>query len=313
MKEPTPLQSKSLSLPGEIRLKGDHRRLTIEIEGQIGLPEWWSADEDDRTATYENFRRQLDRIGASSARRIEVQIRSTGGNVNDALLIYETLCERAAAGAEITTCCSGYTASAATIVAQAASPGRRFVSPSTLYLIHNATTAWEGNSLDAAHTVRLLGETDARLAEIYATRSNRPVEQFQELMARNGGRGEWLSATEAIAAGLADRVSRNTPFSAVRNRVAERVKGWFRSSERNGATVTENGSARSAAVVSTAEPLPAATTAGNLRSRIRASATRSHEDPTMLLSGVLGQGLPTELSRNGQAYESDALRLRTSF
>ena len=62
-----------------------------------------------------------------------VDIRSTGGDVNDALLIHDALCSL---DAHITTRCYGYTASAATIIAQAASPGCREISANALYLIH---------------------------------------------------------------------------------------------------------------------------------------------------------------------------------
>lgn len=302
----------TMQRPGELRLSGGTRRLTVEIDGQIGLPDWWSADDEtSRAATYENFRQQLDRLGQSHARRIDVHLRSTGGNINDALLIYETLCALAAEGAEITTRCYGYTASAATIVAQAASPGRRLVSSNALYLIHNATTTLEGNSLDAEHTVRLLGETDARLAEIYATRSGRPVEQFRELMARNGGRGEWLSASDAVAAGLADRVSRVSPLAAVRDRMTETVRGWFRDPERP--VSTSGGDSLPKPTASPDEPLPAPLTDEGLRSRIRASTTRPHEDPMVLPTQALGLDFSQSSSPNDRAYESDALRLRTGF
>ncbi len=303
----------SNALPGEIRLIGGGRRLTVEIEGQIGLPEGWlSEEESSRSATYESFRRQLDRLGRSTARRIEVHIRSTGGNVQDALLIYETLCNLASAGAEITTLCSGYTASAATLVAQAATSGCRLVSANALYLIHNATTTLEGNSLDAEHTFRLLGETDARLAEIYAGRSGRSAEEFRELMARNGGRGEWLSATEAVSAGLADRVHRISPLAEVRNRVSARIRGWFGTPSRSDQEQeSERGSERVASAGALAPEVRSAAALGSdLRARISPSTTRPREDPAVLTAGMLGAGLSEETSRNGQAYESDALRLR---
>lgn len=300
--------------PGTLRLVGSGRRLRVEIEGQIGLPEWWSADDpESRAATYENFRRQLDLLGRSTARRIEVRICSTGGNIHDALLIYEALCGLAASGAEITTLCFGYTASAATIVAQAATPGRRLVSSNALYLIHNATTTLEGNRLDAEHTVRLLEETDARLAEIYASRSGRPSSGFRDLMARNGGRGEWLSASAAVEAGLADRIHRASPLAEVRNRVTAAIRGWFRGAPgRSSWTEPAWHPARSAAPSSSNEPSSASRTSPSLRQRICASTTRPHEDPSVLSTELLGLNYANDFSRNSQAYDSDARRLRTS-
>ena len=42
---------------------------------------------DDRVATYEKFRDAVARIAALDAPQVVVNIRSTGGDVNDALLI----------------------------------------------------------------------------------------------------------------------------------------------------------------------------------------------------------------------------------
>lgn len=295
---------------GEIRIVGG-RRLTVDIEGVIGIPQWWAFEDDDqRAAVYDNFRREIDRIGRSGARRVQVNIRSTGGNVEDALLIYDALCALAAQGAEITTSCHGYAASAATVIAQAATPGRRLVSSHALYLIHNSTTALEGNCLDAERTARLLDKTDERLAQIYATRSGRPVEQFRELMARDGGRGEWLSAAEAVSAGLADRVTRVSPLTAVRDKMAEAVSGLFRNPPAppgSRQTVPVSAFTGSAIVAEDPSRLP---DTDDLRRRVRASATLPGEDPAVITGDDPG-GFSGEYSRNGIAYENDAVRLRT--
>ena len=86
-------------------------------------------------ATYERFRDAVRRIAEIEAPEVVVEIRSTGGDVNDALLIHDAL---RSLGARITTRCYGYTASAATIIAQAASEGRREISANALYLIHDS-------------------------------------------------------------------------------------------------------------------------------------------------------------------------------
>jgi hypothetical protein len=118
------------------------------------------------------------------------------------MLIYEAL---RSTGAQVTTRCYGYTASAATIVAQAASPGCREIAPTTLYLVHNSLCSVEGNADELQTEVEMLRQTDRRIAEVYALHSGRSVEEILELMAANGGRGRWLSPEEVIAEGLADR------------------------------------------------------------------------------------------------------------
>ena len=176
----------------------------IEIEGTIGVPEAWQFDEpDQRVATYERFREAVARIAAIESPEVIVTIRSTGGDVNDALLIHDAL--RQLPG-RITTRCFGYTASAATIIAQAASEGCRELSANALYLIHRASCATEGNADDLTAQLELLRATDDRLAALYAARSGREPADFAALMAENNGNGRWLSPDEALAAGLADRI-----------------------------------------------------------------------------------------------------------
>ena len=187
-----------------IKIKNEVDCTIIDIEGTIGLSEEWQFENpESRVATYERFRERVMEIADIKNSSIIVNIRSTGGDVNDAILIYEAL---RATGAHITTRCYGYTASAATIVAQAASEGCREIATSTLYLIHKSLCSTEGNAEELQAEVEMLRETDARLAEIYATRSGRSVEEMATLMAENGGRGRWLSPSEALAEGLVDRV-----------------------------------------------------------------------------------------------------------
>lgn len=176
----------------------------IDIEGTIGCSEEAQAGPDrERTATYQRFREALEAIAGIEAPEVVVEIRSTGGDVNDALLIHDAL--RALRG-RVTTRCYGYTASAATLIAQAACEGRRELSANALYLIHNSVCAAEGTASELEACGELLRRTDERIAALYAARSGRPVDEIASLMGENGGAGRWLSPEEAVAAGLADRI-----------------------------------------------------------------------------------------------------------
>ncbi len=184
----------------------------IDIEGVIGVPEEWQFEEPSgRVATYRKFKDTLDAISKIRSGEVVVNIRSTGGDVGDALLIYDAL---TALDAQITTRCHGYVASAATIIAQAASPGRREISANSLYLVHNAIASCEGNASDFRQREELLAKTDERIASIYAGRSGREREEFTALMAENNGGGRWLSPEEALASGLVDRITDAAPVSA---------------------------------------------------------------------------------------------------
>ena len=104
-------------MKSEIQINDKAGSCRIEIEGTIGVPEEWQFDDPaDRVATYERFRDAVRRIAEIEAPEVVVEIRSTGGDVNDALLIHDALRQLPA---RVTTRCYGYTASAATIIAQA--------------------------------------------------------------------------------------------------------------------------------------------------------------------------------------------------
>lgn len=197
---------------GEIKIKNISSEVVqIDIEGVIGVPEQSQFEQErQRVATYEKFSTQISRIKAIETREIIVNIRSTGGDVNDALLIHDTL---KAIPAQITTRCYGYVASAATIIAQAASPGKREISSNALYLIHKAVSSTEGNINALSEMAELLDKTDQRIASIYADRSGKPIDNFARLMSENNGNGKWLSPVEAMEAGLVDKIIDSVPIS----------------------------------------------------------------------------------------------------
>ncbi len=187
-----------------IKIKNALDCAIIDIEGTIGVAEEWQFEKaDQRVATYEKFRECVAQIETLEAQQVVVNIRSTGGDVNDAMLIYEAL---TSLNIPITTRCYGYVASAATVIAQAATDGKRLLSANALYLVHSSTCMAEGNATDLNSMAELLAKTDECLAELYARRSGRDVEEFRTLMAEESGNGRWLTAQEAVEAGLADAI-----------------------------------------------------------------------------------------------------------
>ena len=217
---------------------------TIDIEGVIGTP---SYTEEDKVATYQALKGKIAEIGKANPRKVVVNIRSTGGDVNDALLIYDALKEVK----NVETICYGYTASAATIIAQAAAQGKRKMSANGLYLIHRASTSVEGNAGEFEAKIDLLRKTDERIAAIYAEASGRPAEEFVVLMGENNGNGKWLNAEEALAAGLIDEITSKTKITnefnpeeqglpalpqnhlemAEKTTVLDRMLAWFEKTE----------------------------------------------------------------------------------
>ena len=288
-------------MKSEIQINNSAEVCRIDIEGTIGIPEEWQFDDPEaRVATYERFSKALQRIAGIEAPEVVVNIRSTGGDVNDALLIHDALRQLPA---RITTRCYGYTASAATIIAQAASEGCREISANALYLIHTAVCATEGNAAEIAGKLDLLHQTDARIAAVYAARSGRPAEEFEALMAENNGNGRWLSPEEAVAAGLADKVVETAGRSSSLARNIAR--GWERLLAGIGLRPGEEEPA-DRSVLHSGEEVRAlqrrsAVVSDETRQRFGATVTQSREDPSY------GD---TVRSANERAYAEDARRLR---
>lgn len=288
-------------MKSEIQINNSAEVCRIDIEGTIGIPEEWQFDDPEaRVATYERFSKALQRIAGIEAPEVVVNIRSTGGDVNDALLIHDALRQLPA---RITTRCYGYTASAATIIAQAASEGCREISANALYLIHTAVCATEGNAAEIAGKLDLLHQTDARIAAVYAARSGRPAEEFEALMAENNGNGRWLSPEEAVAAGLADKVVETAGRSSSLARNIAR--GWERLLAGIGLRPGEEEPA-DRSVLHSGEEVRAlqrrsAVVSDETRQRFGATVTQPHEDPSY------GD---TVRSANERAYAEDAKRFR---
>lgn len=287
-------------MKSEIQINNSAGVCHIDIEGTIGVPEEWQFDQPEaRVATYEKFRDTVRRIAGIDAPEVVVDIRSTGGDVNDALLIHDAL---RSLGAQITTRCYGYTASAATIIAQAASEGCREISANALYLIHTSICSTEGNAAEIAGKVDLLRQTDARIAAIYAARSGRPAAEFEALMAENNGNGRWLSPEEAVAAGLADQVVEGAERSAP-SLAKNIVRGWERLLAGIGLRPDREMPA-DRNILHTEEEVRALNrrlASDEARKRAEPTRTQPREDPSC------GESIR---SANERAYAEDARRLR---
>ena len=188
---------------------------TIDIEGTIGTPEQGSS-----VTTYKELKERLQQIEQLNTPLVVVNIRSVGGDVSDAMLIYEAL---RSLDAHITTRCFGYTASAATIIAQAANEGCREIAESALYLIHNSSCATEGNATELLQQAELLQKTDERIAAIYAAHSANDAQYYRDIMAQNGGQGVWFSPEQALEAGLVDKIvkANSSPTKGLLERIAK--------------------------------------------------------------------------------------------
>ena len=199
-------------------------------------------------------------------------------------------------------------ASAATLIAQAASEGRREISAGALYLVHAAACAAEGNAAELEARAELLRKTDERLAALYARRSGRPQEEFAQRMAENNGNGRWLSPEETVAAGLADRiVEGGETAEGERSAVRNLASGWNRLLAAFGL----HGAAAPADAAREEDRDDADPAAG--RSAIEAAEGQRRHRATQVLAAEDPSVGEIRRSANEAAYAADARQFKTGM
>lgn len=141
-----------------------------------------------------DFAKELQRVVAKT---ITVRLNTPGGDVFDGLAIYNAL---RAHGATIQVRVDGIAASIGSIIAMA---GHTIaMGESAFLMIHNPWAMVIGNSADMREMAATLDKIGGSLAGVYATRPKVTIEQAQAWMNEE----TWMTADEAIAAGLADAV-----------------------------------------------------------------------------------------------------------
>jgi len=142
---------------------------------------------------------------------IYMYIHSGGGSVTAGLAVYDTM---QFVSAPVYTIVMGQAASMGSFIAQAGAPGGRFVLAESRTMIHRVSHGVPSTSgsvhvtelefEDARRSMNEAKRLNQRLTELYAKHNSadKSVEDFHTLM-RND---TYLSATEAVELGLADKV-----------------------------------------------------------------------------------------------------------
>lgn len=155
------------------------------------------------------FTKELKNITAPS---IDLRINSPGGLVFEAVAIYSAL-KRHPATVDVHV--DGLAASAASFVAMAGD-SIEIEKPAKM-MIHDAQGLTIGNAEDMRTMADLLDELSNTIADIYAQRSGKPASQWRQAMRST----TWYSATEAVKAGLADKVAgtSDTPTDSLKSQL----------------------------------------------------------------------------------------------
>ena len=142
----------------------------------------------------ETFQREIRAMGGD----IELRINSPGGDVFAARAMAQAIREHPG---KVTAYVDGVAASAASLLAVTAA--ETVMAPGSMMMIHEAWTIALGNKGDFLATAALLEKIDASIVETYQAKAGGKPEAWAAAMAAE----TWYTAAEAVAAGLADRVS----------------------------------------------------------------------------------------------------------
>lgn len=173
-------------------------RAELLIYEQIGL-DWWTGE----GMTPAKLQDELN--GLRPFDELLVRINSPGGDVFDGMAIFNVLRmlpEPVAVDVE------GIAASAASYIAQAASPGRLRIHEAAQAMVHNAMGLVmmfdNANAIerDATALVTLLRKIDGQIADVYSARSGRTVKDWASMMAKE----TFLTGKEAVAEKFADEL-----------------------------------------------------------------------------------------------------------
>lgn len=156
-----------------------------------------------------SFTKELKAVTAPS---IDLRINSPGGLVFEAVAIYSAI-KRHPATVDVHV--DGLAASAASFVAMAGD-SIEIEKPAKM-MIHDAQGLTIGNAEDMRTMADLLDELSDTIAGIYAERSGKPASQWRTAMKAT----TWYSATDAVKAGLADRLAgeSDTPANSLRSQL----------------------------------------------------------------------------------------------
>lgn len=182
-------------------LQDDGQTAVIDIDGYIGrdmLREWMTGEKSENTV--KNIKDSLREI---RAQKIIVNINSPGGDLNDGLVIMDML---KAKNAEIVTNVYGFSASAATVIAQAGSTRR--ISENAFVLYHRVMFGICGffNQNTFYELIEDADVIDNVLIGLFVNNSSISREKLLELMDGGGGYGKWVNAEDALKYGLVDEV-----------------------------------------------------------------------------------------------------------
>ncbi|TJY41467.1 ATP-dependent Clp endopeptidase proteolytic subunit ClpP [Cohnella pontilimi] len=130
---------------------------------------------------------------------ISLYINSPGGSVTAGMGIYDTM---QFIKPDVSTICCGMAASMGSLLLTAGAKGKRYALPNSEIMIHQPLGGVRGQASDIKIHADWIVKTKEKLNRIYVDRTGQPYEKIE----RDTDRDNFMSADEALAYGLIDKV-----------------------------------------------------------------------------------------------------------
>ncbi len=137
--------------------------------------------------------------GQDSEKDISLYINSPGGSVSAGLAIYDTM---QYIKCDVSTICMGMAASMGAFLLSSGAKGKRFALPNSEIMIHQPLGGTRGQASDIQIEAEHIIKIKNNLNKILAENTGKSV----DTIALDTDRNNWMSAEEAAAYGLVDKV-----------------------------------------------------------------------------------------------------------
>ncbi len=153
---------------------------------------------------------------APGAKVVTVRLNSAGGNAFDGIAIMNALKDHPA---RVTVKVDGIAASAAALITLAGNTVE--IGEGSFLMLHRTSAAAFGNGTDLRELAATMSKVDAELVVAIAKRCRKPVETVRGWLDNE----TWFTGTEAVAAGLADKVYSDPGATAKAVKALAKAKG----------------------------------------------------------------------------------------
>lgn len=140
-----------------------------------------------------------EHISKANGEKLDIYINSGGGDIFAGSEIYSAIREY---GGEVKIHVVGLAASAASVIACAASSE---ISPTAMVMVHNVSSIARGDYRDLSKEGDILKKANETIANAYVAKTGMTLESALKMMDDE----TWLSANDAVAKGLIDKIAEN--------------------------------------------------------------------------------------------------------